>query len=431
MYVRRLRLDNVRCFRSLDISFEQNGEPRRWTILAGPNGTGKTTLLRAIAASWGDAHSDKGRGSQLPPVSWVRNGADSAQVVADFEFRSSESAPGAPRRAEHHIPARDAQPTSSTLPSGASSRGSLIVGIGPTRIGSPPFVEPGFTRQSQGEDAAHRGSLAALYGWPVDRLDRLYAWIRWEDFVRLKNEKAEAHRPSVLTALAAALETLFDGAARFREVDTRGQILFDTDDGPVSLEDLADGLRSTFVIVAELLLRLDVAFPSSPNPTQEEAICLVDELDAHLHPRLQRTVVPALRKLFPNVQFIVTTHSPYVVGSALAGEVVVLSRRAGAVVAQTEGVPDVSGWTADAIATSPIFGLDTTRDLRGEHALDVERKLLAKPELSADERRALGDARTLLDRADGPVTTMVRELLVAPRKVAAPKAPRKRSRSAG
>ena len=179
------------------------------------------------------------------------------------------------------------------------------------------------------------------------------------------------------------------------------------------LEDLADGLRSVFVIVAELLLRLDAAFPESQNPTHEAALCLVDELDAHLHPRLQRTVVPALRSLFINVQFVATTHSPYVVGSAEHGEIVVLRRDGHAVVADTD-VPDVAGWPADQIATSSIFGLDTTRDIRGEAALKTERELLSKPQRSANESRNLASAQKILDRSDGPATAMVRQMLATP-----------------
>jgi hypothetical protein len=227
----------------------------------------------------------------------------------------------------------------------------------------------------------------------------------------------------VIDALRSAFDKLFNGTAKYREVDTRGAILFDTPDGPVPLERLADGLRSAFVIVAELLLRLDKAFPDSSDPTREEAVCIVDELDAHLHPTLQRTIVPALRSLFPKVQFIVTTHSPFVVGSAEPGELVVLQRAGAKVVARHDDLPDVTAWTVEQIATSDIFGLDTTRDLRGEQALRTEQEMLAKKSLAPSEKAELDRAQSVLNRASGPVEDQVRQLLSG-----SPRAAKKRAR---
>jgi energy-coupling factor transporter ATP-binding protein EcfA2 len=417
MRIRSLKLENVRCFRSLSLDFERREAGGGWTIIVGPNGTGKSTLLRAIASVWTDGESDDLRGASRAPANWMRASAPESWIHSTAEQTGWE-----PLRAEVRLPKRLGERAYWDLPAT-----SLIVGLGPARIAPAPSIQPGIPRRDEREHRAHRDSLAALWGWPQVRLEQLYDWIRWEDFIRLKAERNESHRPSVIQSLGRALDHLFDGIASYQEVDTRGHILFKTDDGPVPLEDLADGLRSVFVIVAELLLRLDATYPNSADPTCEEAVCLVDELDAHLHPRLQRTVVPALRKLFPNVQFIVTTHSPYVVGGAERGEIIVLARRDGSVVAETD-VPDVSGWTADQIATSSIFGLDTTRDVRGENALEVERTLLAQGEpLSRKDRDNLSRATTLLDNADGPTTALVRQFLAASSKPKRPPVKKKRS----
>lgn len=81
------------------------------------------------------------------------------------------------------------------------------------------------------------------------------------------------------------------------------------------IEALSDGFRSTFTIVSDLLLRLNFATRDPEQVLQQEGVCLIDEVDAHLHPRWQETIIPGLRALFPNVQFIATTHSPIVVAS--------------------------------------------------------------------------------------------------------------------
>ena len=75
-------------------------------------------------------------------------------------------------------------------------------------------------------------------------------------------------------------------------------------------------------------------------------------------------------------------------------------------------LPDVAGWPADQIATSEIFGLDTTRDLRGEAALKTERDLSGHI-LTKRDAGKLADAKALLKSADGPLTAMVRDLLTA------------------
>src|SRR5206468_5479818 len=78
--------------------------------------------------------------------------------------------------------------------------------------------------------------------------------------------------------------------------------------------------------VVDLASRMFEAYPDSPDPLSEAAIALVDEIDLHLHPRWQREITAHLDRLFPNVQFIVTAHSPLVVQGAGVTNVAVLRR---------------------------------------------------------------------------------------------------------
>lgn len=80
----------------------------------------------------------------------------------------------------------------------------------------------------------------------------------------------------------------------------------------LSISQLSSGERTLIALVADLTRRLCLANPNADNPLHGNGIVLIDEIDVHLHPKWQQKVVTKLRKVFPNVQFVVTTHSPEV-----------------------------------------------------------------------------------------------------------------------
>ena len=91
---------------------------------------------------------------------------------------------------------------------------------------------------------------------------------------------------------------------------------------PLYLDQLSDGERSLLAIVADLVRRLSLANPELADPLQGAGVVLVDEIELHLHPTWQRSVIEKLRTTFPNIQFIATTHSPFVIQSLRAGELI-------------------------------------------------------------------------------------------------------------
>ena len=84
----------------------------------------------------------------------------------------------------------------------------------------------------------------------------------------------------------------------------------------LDVEQLSDGERGILALVIDLARRLTLANPQSKEPLKEtSAIVLIDEIELHLHPKWQRTIISRLVKTFPKCQFIATTHSPQVVSS--------------------------------------------------------------------------------------------------------------------
>jgi predicted ATP-binding protein involved in virulence len=80
----------------------------------------------------------------------------------------------------------------------------------------------------------------------------------------------------------------------------------------LELDQLSAGYRNQIALILDFAYRLSVVNPHLDNPLESPAILLIDEIELHLHPKWQQTIIPHLRKIFPNTQLIVTTHSPQV-----------------------------------------------------------------------------------------------------------------------
>ena len=94
-----------------------------------------------------------------------------------------------------------------------------------------------------------------------------------------------------------------------------------------SLNELSDGEKALLALAMDITQRLALANPESDNPTTDgSGIVLIDEVELHLHPTWQRQVLRRLRKAFPGCQFVVTTHSPQVIGGTREPECLRLLR---------------------------------------------------------------------------------------------------------
>lgn len=127
------------------------------------------------------------------------------------------------------------------------------------------------------------------------------------------------------------------------------KVLFNTEDGWYSFSELGFGYQSMLSWVVDLCYRLSKRYPDSSNPLHEPAIVLIDEIDLHLHPRWQRVIVPLLSEAFPKVQFIATTHSPFVIQSMENVNLYVLNRDNGKIGLSRNDVKDFRGWSVEEI----------------------------------------------------------------------------------
>jgi len=136
------------------------------------------------------------------------------------------------------------------------------------------------------------------------------------------------------------------------------------------LDQLSGGERNLLALTGDLARRLAIATPTGDSPRDAEAVILIDEVEQHLHPALQRKIVPALQRAFPKAQLIVTTHSPQVLSSVPASAVVLL----------------------DSFGASPV-----SSPTRGRDTNAILREVFGTPARPDDEHETIREIAALLD----------------------------------
>lgn len=139
--------------------------------------------------------------------------------------------------------------------------------------------------------------------------------------------------------------------------------------------EVSDGFAAVLDIVADLILKMQ-GEGTLIRSYQKEGIVLIDEIETHLHLALQKVIMPLLTKVFPNIQFIITTHSPFVLSSMPDAVAYDLEHR--------EVLENLTEYSYESLAEG-YFGV-RTQSSYAEMQLDNFRRLLAKEELSDAEK---------------------------------------------
>ena len=172
---------------------------------------------------------------------------------------------------------------------------------------------------------------------------------------------------------------------RYELENDQVSVRFETIDGDMRFDELGFGYQTTLTWLADFCKRMFELYPNAENPLHEEAVVLVDEIDLHLHPKWQRDLVPTLSKIFPNVQFIVTTHSPHVLQSMEDVNLYVLRRDAesGEIEAERSRETNFTGWTVEEILSETMELKDGVRSV-----VYNEKKRAFENALKAKDRQA-------------------------------------------
>lgn len=357
MRIDRLKIKNFKGFaeRSFDLPRRADGGNGSVHVLIGQNGRGKTTALDALAVaagSWflgvpgaesrhikpGDVRiqvnnfRDTQRIEQQLPVVVEAEG-----VVLGKRLRWSRELEGKKTRWVHARSIKDlAEEAIGGVRRGDDVVLPLVSYYGTGRLWLEPRDTQGESSETEegGAPAATAESDESLadafasrlagYRYSIDPRCSPRDLLRWLAFEHriARDEGAES---SQLRAVKAAILRCVEGCTGVRYHARLGLLLEIDGQGWLPFGALSDGQRNIVAMVGDLAYKAAQLNPQLDDVLANTAgIVLIDEVDLHLHPRWQRHVLEDLRAIFPSVQFVVTTHSPFIVQSAREGELITL-----------------------------------------------------------------------------------------------------------
>jgi predicted ATP-binding protein involved in virulence len=317
IFITHIHIDKVRNVRHLDIQL--SAVVRRHLIVTGKNGSGKTSLLAAINST---LFSIQGLNFELGPAAIKMHNDEISIDLSGFAFARA-SGVSTQHNSFVHIFFDAKRQANFSVPQGIQ-KVDLSSGLLPGESLSQNFIQ-------------HIVNLKAARSFARDDGD--------EESV----EKLDVW----FTHFERRLKDLFE--------DDDLELIFDrknynfliklTNGDPFGLSELSDGYSSVMRIVTEIMLRME---HNQSTAYGVEGIVIIDEIETHLHVELQKKILPFLCDFFPRIQFIVSTHSPFVLSSVENAVICDLQNRI-----VTE---DLSGYSYDTLIES-YFKSDKYSDI--------------------------------------------------------------------
>lgn len=319
MELRKLTLENYRGIESLSLDLEGKS-----VVLFGVNGAGKSSLLKSINLLFAQIiHAILGDKAGEPVAiihEDLRYGADKYAITGEFSLEhDSDMTYSLSYDGESHKADRGED----VLAQFRSYYETHFLREHPTSY-MPIFVYYGVHRAVQDSisvrdhEGKNWGSLEAFWEASPRKIDfkTFFEWYRSKE--DMENEEIIGRRdfdyrdPTLQAVRSAMMAMLPISDIKVRR-SPLGMVA--TKAGKVlAIEQLSDGEKCVLSLLGDLVRRLSLANPTMENPLLGCGIALIDEVELHMHPLWQRRIMPLLQEIFPNMQFIVTTHSPQVLG---------------------------------------------------------------------------------------------------------------------
>lgn len=338
MHLRKIELKNVKTLENFTWELGAEESLAGWHVVLGDNGAGKSTFLKACAvALMGPKNA---LGLRLTWHDWIRQGETEAQinliVSQDRKFdqwsgkgntTSGDLRLGVSITESSIDPQNLKPPPERHIWGGA---GWFSASFGPYRrfTGGNQELEKLF--YSMPKLASH----LSIFGEDVALTETL-RWLRELQYEQLYAEKRQVADNASSRFLARLKffinqDGFLPNGSKLDEIEPKRIVFKDPAGASIEIESLSDGFRSILSLTLELIRQfalcfsVDEVFSEDGKTIELPGVVLIDEIDVHLHPRWQRTIGPWLTSHFPNVQFIVTTHSALVCQGAVTGSVTLL-----------------------------------------------------------------------------------------------------------
>lgn len=340
MRLDRLHLQNFRCYEDATFDFQPG-----FNLVVGVNGSGKTSLLQAVAASCCDVTASMG----------IRNGflndKDARFAIDDYNgrVRFERKYPivlevegnvfGHKKWSTEKLRSEDmAYPDSDLVD---AVRGNVEGLSEHTRVDLPLIA---FYRANRRWSITN---VSAEFS-ATQKISRLDGYKNWQDAaadiqdfeswvigktleqlqsVHRSTEVMSAFDDEIVWISSAIKCALPDSIGIYYDLPLRSILVNLGGNKVLPFNELSDGQRGLIALIADIGRRMCILNPHMGKDvlTNTSGVVIIDELDIHLHPAWQRRIVPALRKAFPKIQFIAASHSPQIIGSLKPEEVIVLN----------------------------------------------------------------------------------------------------------
>lgn len=432
MHIGKIVLKNIRGFADLRFDLARpDGNCAGWTVFTGDNGSGKSTLLKAIAVCltgkdtaralqpsfhrWirqdskgeasiqleivntasDDQFADKGRttSSAFPAMLELKNGGKDTALLAVVPS-------GKPRT--YQIPDRTIWSPSAT--------GWFACGYGPFRR---VFGASSEAMQQMISPSTARFATMFQEAASLAEADR---WLRDLKYKELENKQAEREQLEILLQLLQ--DDLMPNRITINRVDSDGLWLADRNGVRLAWSEMSDGYRAALALMTDIIWHLiNIYGVTDLTGTDDKGrlfikrsgVVLIDEIDAHLHPEWRREIGFWLKRHFPNIQFLVTTHSPIICQAADPNGLFVLPEPGSSAEPfplSEEDYRKVIASRPDTILLTPAFGLQNTRSPRAVEGRAEFAKLAAKKReggnLTKDEQKKAEQLSLFADTGEEP-----------------------------
>lgn len=382
-FLTAIHINKVRHLKDIDIPL--SSDTRKNLILTGKNGSGKTSVLNALVSHFEYILSDS-----------YRTEEEIQELISADELtlkRTSNTESGQAKKEQTRKRLEMWSNDLSHWKSGAISRCTLF-GIMREKYfgGNYVFAYFGDTRNvqvniSKNIEKVHLKSVYKINDTPSRELAKYMVNLKTtQAFARNEgNQSRAADISEWFQRFESILRTIYENDSVKLNFDIENfQFTITMDDRePFDFNTMSRGYAAVFDIIGDLIMRME-----SQHRYDLEGIVLIDEIETHLHVELQKKIVPILTKLFPNIQFIMTTHSPFVLNSAQNAVIYDLEKH----MLVEEGLTNIP---YEGIVEG-YFGADRmSQELRGK--FERYKALVAKEELTDEEYAETAELETYLD----------------------------------